>query len=748
MDDADEKEEKDTRKAEPGLRKKGSGSGSGSGSRSSTPPPTLITHLPNAEQDAFQTFENIERCLYEKKMLGMSNEQDEMMVCDCLYDRHDPDAQPCGPDSDCINRAIYIECLADECRARGQCRNQRFAKKQYADIGVVQTEMKGFGLRAETDLSSGSLIYEYIGEVVTDKTFRKRMQAYAEEGIRHFYFMMLQKDEYIDATKKGGIGRFANHSCNPNCEVQKWVVGRRLRMGIFTKRDVIQGEEITFNYNVDRYGHDAQICYCGEPNCVGTIGGKTQTDIGGMSDMFLDALGIMDQVEALDLRGKKGKKSKQMDEDFIPILQPIQEHEVVKVAGAMRQSMENPKMMKRLLHRIKMTEEPVIQRGLMRMHGFGLMCRILSEMTTDPEIIVLALECMNTWKLTIRNKVEDSQVEEPVKVLSESNDEVISVLAKKLLEYWSTIEMSYKIPRVAKFAANLDADDDAATSTIAEANQRSSVSSENRRPVTTGAWENTSTIHLEIAPIRARPLPFHRPRPPAQPITKPSTPAVSSDRLKLDAIIALAQQTVQAAASAPPPPLTPSPKAESSKSPIDHWEMEDLERERKRAKRSHGEDDEAKKEKRLTKLVGETVVKAMSKYKEQMEHDTFKRYAKECTQILVDKEKRGSSYASTRHPTLSDEKRAKMKLFVKEYTHKLLKKLKEKGKLIKVVRPDISTSTSTPTNQDTLMSEMFGEEIATPHEVDLTEKKLGGGVEVIKVDTIPGTPMDTPSSGQ
>jgi len=25
-------------------------------------------------------------------------------------------------------------------------------------------------------------------------------------------------------------------------------------MGIFTKQDVVKGEEITFNYNVDRYG--------------------------------------------------------------------------------------------------------------------------------------------------------------------------------------------------------------------------------------------------------------------------------------------------------------------------------------------------------------------------------------------------------------------------------------------------------------------------------------------------------------
>jgi hypothetical protein len=43
--------------------------------------------------------------------------------------------------------------------------------------------------------SSGDLVYEYIGEVVAEKTFRKRLQQYADEGLRHFYFMMLQKEE-------------------------------------------------------------------------------------------------------------------------------------------------------------------------------------------------------------------------------------------------------------------------------------------------------------------------------------------------------------------------------------------------------------------------------------------------------------------------------------------------------------------------------------------------------------------------
>ena len=80
--------------------------------------------------------------------------------------------------------------------------------------------------------------------------------------------------------------------------------------------------------------HDAQPCYCGEDKCVGFIGGKTQTDIAAMDDLYLDgestprilhrnslticiALGITDEVEQLGLKGNKKKKSKKLDEDFV-----------------------------------------------------------------------------------------------------------------------------------------------------------------------------------------------------------------------------------------------------------------------------------------------------------------------------------------------------------------------------------------------------------------------------------------------
>ena len=47
----------------------------------------LIDDLPLAWDEAHQTFDVLEACVYENKKMGLSREQDEMMVCDCVYDK-------------------------------------------------------------------------------------------------------------------------------------------------------------------------------------------------------------------------------------------------------------------------------------------------------------------------------------------------------------------------------------------------------------------------------------------------------------------------------------------------------------------------------------------------------------------------------------------------------------------------------------------------------------------------------------
>lgn len=44
-------------------------------------------------------------------------------------------------------------------------------------------------------------------------------------------------------------GRFVNHSCQPNCEIQKWSVNGQFRMALFALRDISADEELTYDYN-------------------------------------------------------------------------------------------------------------------------------------------------------------------------------------------------------------------------------------------------------------------------------------------------------------------------------------------------------------------------------------------------------------------------------------------------------------------------------------------------------------------
>lgn len=102
--------------------------------------------------------------------------------------------------------------------------------------------------------------------------FEQRASEYSAAGLTHFFTMNAGPDLLIDATQRGNLARFINHSCNPNAETQKWLVRGATRIGIFTVRAVPAGDEITFDYKFVRFGQTAQRCLCREPNCKGVIG--------------------------------------------------------------------------------------------------------------------------------------------------------------------------------------------------------------------------------------------------------------------------------------------------------------------------------------------------------------------------------------------------------------------------------------------------------------------------------------------
>ncbi|RHY51929.1 hypothetical protein DYB30_010849 [Aphanomyces astaci] len=112
---------------------------------------------------------------------------------------------------------------------------------------------KGFGLVADTSIEAGDFVVEYVGEVIDEAMAADRRAANIASGQTHTYMLEMEKDILIDAQYKGNVSRFINHSCAPNCSAQKWTCeGDILRIGIVALAPIARGEEITFDYQLNR----------------------------------------------------------------------------------------------------------------------------------------------------------------------------------------------------------------------------------------------------------------------------------------------------------------------------------------------------------------------------------------------------------------------------------------------------------------------------------------------------------------
>ncbi|XP_056616168.1 histone-lysine N-methyltransferase NSD2 isoform X3 [Triplophysa dalaica] len=194
----------------------------------------------------------------------------EIPKCNCKPS----DERPCSFESECLNRMLLYECHPQVCPAGERCQNQDFTKRLYPETKIIRTAGKGWGLLSMRDIKKGEFVNEYVGELIDEEECRARIKYAQENDISHFYMLTIDKDRIIDAGPKGNYSRFMNHSCQPNCDTQKWTVNGDTRVGLFAVCDIPAGTELTFNYNLDCLGNEKTVCRCGAPNCSGFLGDR------------------------------------------------------------------------------------------------------------------------------------------------------------------------------------------------------------------------------------------------------------------------------------------------------------------------------------------------------------------------------------------------------------------------------------------------------------------------------------------
>ena len=152
---------------------------------------------------------------------------------------------------------------------------RKTTKKRTSDASpfrLRRSAVHGRGVFAARPIAKGERISEYAGERISHEEAERRHENKADED-NHTFLFTVDAKVVIDGGVGGNDARFINHACDPNCEV----VAVRGRLVVEAIRAIDAGEELGYDYNLNRSPDDAPdverifACLCGSPRCRGTM---------------------------------------------------------------------------------------------------------------------------------------------------------------------------------------------------------------------------------------------------------------------------------------------------------------------------------------------------------------------------------------------------------------------------------------------------------------------------------------------
>jgi hypothetical protein len=143
-------------------------------------------------------------------------------------------------------------------------------QKRQKNLKFARSRIHNWGLFTVEPIEAQEMVIEYIGEVVRQKVADHREKAYEKRGIGSSYMFRVDDDTIIDATERGNVARFTNHSCEPNCYAEVITVQGQPKIVFYALKKIEAGGELTYNY---KFAPEIEKipCYCGSASCVGSL---------------------------------------------------------------------------------------------------------------------------------------------------------------------------------------------------------------------------------------------------------------------------------------------------------------------------------------------------------------------------------------------------------------------------------------------------------------------------------------------
>jgi len=138
-------------------------------------------------------------------------------------------------------------------------------------LAFGKSSIQGWGLIAQQNFKESDFVIEYRGQLVRHSVANILEEKYNKAG-KACYLFAVDDDFVVDATDCGNLGRFINHSCNPNMHTKVVTGNHGYHIVFVARRDVAIGEELTFDYRFEKdseKGAERLPCFCGAPTCRG-----------------------------------------------------------------------------------------------------------------------------------------------------------------------------------------------------------------------------------------------------------------------------------------------------------------------------------------------------------------------------------------------------------------------------------------------------------------------------------------------
>ncbi|XP_061076779.1 histone-lysine N-methyltransferase SETMAR isoform X1 [Conger conger] len=142
------------------------------------------------------------------------------------------------------------------CGCSDACGNRVVQRGLGLSLCVFPSHGKGWGLRALEPVPRGRFVCEYAGEVIGMEEARQRQRA-QRPGDMNYIIVVREhggggrlRETVVDPAAVGNVGRFLNHSCQPNLFMVPVRVHSLVpKLALFAGRDIAPGEELTFDYS-------------------------------------------------------------------------------------------------------------------------------------------------------------------------------------------------------------------------------------------------------------------------------------------------------------------------------------------------------------------------------------------------------------------------------------------------------------------------------------------------------------------